>query len=129
MRKLIVILLVLMTSFSFAETLTFMANHDTVPMKLQGEWTQTAYSRNQGRTWIDGISVPVQITDTILKINDSVSTVVLTSEFIDEEGRSGFVLKLVAMEELFEFWFIYEDSVALIVHKYLVEVLRCRLVR
>ena len=131
MRKItmILILLVALTSFSFAGTITFKGESKTIPAKLQGNWTETAVSRNGGSTWIDGISIPVKITKTGFAVGNSKWTVYSVNMYTDEKGRSGFLLTTEESPEYFEFWFEDDDNVVLLIHKDRIEIARCILVR
>lgn len=131
MKKLtmILILLVCMTSFSFALTLTFKGESNSVPAELQGSWTEVAVSQNKGATWVDGISVPLKITKNTIKIGDAQWVITSVKEYIDDSGYTGYLFKLAEVDTAMEFWFEDDNTVILLLHKDRVELARCHLIR
>lgn len=126
----ILLLLVLMTSFSFAGTLTFKGESKIIPAELQGNWTQVAVSQNKGDTWIDGISVSLKLTKQSFYIADTPALTVLSVyKYTNDDNLTGYLLKFSGMEELFEFWFEDNNNIILLIHKNRIEVARCRLIR
>lgn len=121
--------LVLMTSFSFAETLTFLEKSHSIPEKLQGKWTQKAFSQNEGVTWIKGITVPIEMTQNTFKVGDAEATVIRVDKYKDEDGYICYVIQVREWEDLFELWLENDTTILMIIHKYRVESLRALLTR
>ena len=130
MKKLMLLTVLLFLSvMCFAETITFKTVTSSIPKELQGRWTETAVSQDKGRLWIDGISKQIKITETMIILETIDLNVVEVVSYTNENGLSGYLVKVSEIPEFFEFWFKDNDNVILLMHSNRVESLRCLLRR
>ena len=133
MKRLIGLIIILLISITcFAYTITYLGTSDTIPVVLQGTWTEIAVSKNKGETWIDGYS-QIKITSTGLSIETEDGRLSLTVERVnsykDDQGYKGYTITIAGAPCLLEFWFLDEHNIMMLLQTDRVESMRGRLRR
>ena len=130
MKKLICLIVLLFLSVTcFAYTIKYLGTTKNAPAALQGRYTETAVSKNEGETWIEGLSTQIKITEGSISIESDEYTIEKVFKYKDDQGLFGYLVKLNGIPDDFEFWFLDENTIMLIVHDGQIESMRCRLTR